>query len=125
MTHGDCTAATATGDTTETLVGTITLSAKAKRITGIWCQTLGGALLTTAEAITGIFRLQGDSLGLEPAKYPIDQVNTLTSGVAALPTHIIPVNIQVTGLAQVNCYVTLDDDQTGALLARVGLLYED
>lgn len=124
MLFADCTPATATGDTVETLMGTITLSSKAKRIVGIWAQAIGAGALTTAEAATGIFRLQSDSVDMSPSKFPLDQVNMLTGGAVGLPTHIIPVDIPVVGLAQINCYITMDMAQTGTLKGRVGILYE-
>lgn len=124
MTFADCTPATATGDTTETLMGTITLSSKAKKIIGVWATAIGSATLTTGEAPTGIFRLQSDSVDLAPSKWPLDNVTILTSGAVGLPTHIIPCNIPVVGLAQVNAYITMDQAQTGALKGRVGIIYE-
>lgn len=124
MTFADCTSATAEGSTTETLVGTITLSSKAKRIIGIWATAIGGDTLTSTEAVTGIFRLQSDSVDMAPSKWPLDQWTILTSGASALPAHIIPVNIPVVGLAQINAYVTIDDTTTGTLKVRVGLVYE-
>jgi hypothetical protein len=124
MIFADCTAASATGDTTETLMGTITLSAKAKKIIGIWATAIGGATLTTGEAATGIFRLQSDSVDLSPSKWPLDNVSMLTGGSAQLPTHVIPVDIPVVGMAQINCYITMDQAQTGGLKGRVGLVYE-
>lgn len=124
MLFADCTAATATGDTTETLMGTITLSSKAKRIVGVWATAIGSATLTTGENPTGIFRLQSDSVDMSPSKFPLDSVAILTSGAVAVPTHIIPVDIPVVGLAQINCYITMDQAMTGALKGRVGLLYE-
>lgn len=124
MTFADCTAATATGDTVETLMGTITLSSKAKKIIGVWAYAIGGATLTIAEAVTGIFRLQSDSIDMSPSKFPLDWENMLTSGAVAGNTHIIPVDIPVVGLAQINCYITMDMAMTGALKGRVGLIYE-
>jgi len=105
-------------------MGTITLSSKAKRITGVWGYGIGGATLTIAESVTGIFRLQSDSVDMSPSKFPLDQVNMLTSGAISLPTHIIPVDIPVVGLAQINCYITMDMAQTGAFKGRVGIIYE-
>jgi len=124
MTFADCTSATATGDTTETLMGTITLSSKAKRITGVWAYAMGGATLTIAEAATGIFRLQSDSVDMSPSKFPLDWEAILTSGAVAGQTHIIPVDIPVVGLAQINCYITMDMAQTSAFKGRVGIIYE-
>jgi hypothetical protein len=125
MLFADCTAAVALDKAAaEKSMGSIVLSSKAKRIVGVWSQILGGALLTTAEAVSGIFRLQSDSVDMSPSKWPTDQESMLTGGSAQLPTHIIPVDIPVTGLAQINTYITLDDVITGDLKGRVGIIYE-
>lgn len=124
MIFADCTALTATGDTTETLIGEIKLSSKAKRIVGIWANAVSSATLTSGENPTGIFRLQSDSVDMSPSKWPLDNVVCLTSGIAGIPTHIIPVDIAVSGLATINAYVTMDQAMTGALKARVGVVYE-
>jgi hypothetical protein len=122
--HGDVTNATATGDTTETSIGTVTFSSKAKKIIGVWCYAIAGAALTTAEAATGFFRLDSGDLNLAPAKFPLAIVNALTSGVAALNPQIIPVDIPVKGLEKIEVFVTMDMAQTGALKARAGFIYE-
>jgi hypothetical protein len=105
-------------------MGTITLSSKAKKITGVWAYAMGGATLTIAEAATGIFRLQSDSVDMSPSKFPLDWEAILTSGAVAGNTHIIPVDIPVVGLAQINCYITMDMAQTSAFKGRVGIIYE-
>jgi hypothetical protein len=126
MTFADCTPATALGAIgVETLMGTINLSSKAKRIIGVWATAIGKDTMTSTEVVSGIFRLQSDSVDMSPSKWPLDSVTALTSGAIALPTHIIPCDIPVTGLAAINCYVTCDDDTSGAALAgRVGVVYE-
>jgi len=123
-TYADCTAATATGDTTETLMGTITLSAKARKIKAVWAYASAAATMTIAEVQTGIVRLDSADVSLAPFKFPLDQITLLTSGAVGLPTHIIPVDIPVLGMAKIDCYVTMDMAQTGALKARVGIIYE-
>jgi hypothetical protein len=125
QTHFDCTVATAEGSTVETLIGTITLSSKAKKIVGVWATCLGGDTLTSTEAVTGICRLDSDSMNLAPFKFPLDQFSMLTGGSIALPAHIIPVDIPAVPLAQINAYITIDDTTTGALKCRVGLMYEE
>jgi hypothetical protein len=123
-TYFDCTDATASGDTVETKIGTITLSAKAKRIIGVWAYACAGATMTIAEVQTGICRLDSSDISLAPFKFPLDQITLLTSGAVALPTHIIPVSVPVVGMAKVDAFVTMDMAQTGALKCRVGILYE-
>jgi len=125
QTHFDCTVATAEGSTTETLIGTITLSSKAKRIVGVWATNIGADTLTSTEAVTGICRLDSDSMNLAPFKFPLDQFSMLTGGSIALPTHIIPVDIPAVPLAQINAYITIDDATTGTFKCRVGLMYEE
>lgn len=124
QTFMDVTDATAEASTVETKVGTITLSAKAKRIMGVWATAIGGDTLTSTESVTGIIRLDSADISLAPFKFPLDQWTILTSGAAALPAHIIPVSIPAPGLSKVDCYVTIDDTTTGTLKVRCGLMYE-
>ncbi len=123
-TYADASSAVATGDTVETTIGTLTLSAKARRIVGVWCHAVAGAGLTTLENMTGIFRLSSGDLDISPAKYPLDCVGALTSGAFALNPRIFPVNIPVKGGEQIECFVTMDMAITIANKARWGLIYE-
>lgn len=123
-TFADCTDATASGDTTETVVGTITLSSRAKRIVGVWCSMIGGAALTHSEAISGIIRLDSPDFTLAPFKFPTPQVDSITSGMAAYEPRIIPVSIPCVGSGRVTAYVTNDMALTGAHKTRVGVIYE-
>lgn len=120
----DCTEAVATGDTVETKIGTITLSAKAKKIIGLFAYACGAAAITTAEAVTGICRLDSPDFSIAPMRFPLDCIVVLTSGAAAFSPRIIPVDIPASGNGKVDCFVTMDMAQTGALKARVGLIYE-
>jgi len=116
-------AATARGATgVKTAIGTITPPPWAKRISAIWANSFGGALLTTAEAVSGILELEGT--GIESQVFPLDQVNMLTGGSAQLPSHVIPVNIPVAPLAGIVGSMTMDDTVTGALLQRWGCCFE-
>lgn len=124
QTFADASAATAEGSTVETNVGTIQLSARAKRIIGVWVTAIGGDTLTSTEAVTGILRLDSPDIPIAPFKIPLDQFTILTSGAAALPAHIIPVNIPARGQANITGYVTIDDTTTGTLKVRWGLMYE-
>lgn len=100
-TYMDCTDATATGDTTETSMGTITLSSRAKRIIGLWATAVGAATLTSGEAATGIFRLDSPDFSIAPCKGPLDVVDILTSGAIGFSPRIIPVSIPCTGNGRV------------------------
>jgi len=124
QTFMDCTDATAEASTVETKVGTITLSAKAKRIIGVWATAIGGDTLTSTEAVTGIIRLDSPDVSIAPFKFPLDQWTILTNGAAALPAHIIPVSLPVGGMNKIDAFVTIDDTTTGTLKVRVGLMYE-
>ena len=126
MTHADASTPVALDKAAaEKNMGEIKTSARCKRIVGIWATVIGGALLTTAEAVTGILRVDSPDVTVAPMKLPLDQVNVLTSGTAALPAHIIPVDIECKGQATFTGYITLDDVITGDLKARWGLMYED
>lgn len=123
-TFADCTDATASGDTTETLVGTITLSARAKRIVGVWSTMIGGAALTHSEAISGIVRLDSPDFNVAPFKIPTCQVDSITSGMMGFEPRIIPVSIPCTGNGRISAYVTNDMALTGGHKTRVGVIYE-
>ena len=123
QTYGDCTVATALGTTgVETLMGVITLTAKAVAIIGIWATAIGGATLTTGQPVSGVVRLDSPDINLAPCKWPLDIFDILTSGAAALQPHIIPVQIPAKGLANISCYITIDLTNTAALKGRVGLV---
>jgi hypothetical protein len=123
-TYAQVSAATASGDTTKTLIDTITVTAKAKRIIGLWCTAVGAATLTTGEAATGIFELESSDLSLQPLQLPLDIVDILTSGAIGFSPRIFPVNIPVAGQERISGYVTMDQAQTGALKARFGIITE-
>jgi hypothetical protein len=122
--HWQSSAATARGAVgIKTAIGNIIIPKSASKIVGIWCQIFGGALLTTAEASSGILELDSPDLS-GPLQFPTDQVNMLTGGSAQLPTHIIPTNIPVAGGATVTGSITFDDTVTGACLCRWGCVTE-
>lgn len=124
MQHWQASVATARGATgIKTAIGTIIVPKSATKITGVWSSVMGGALLTTAEAISGILELESPDIST-PLQFPLDQVNMLTGGSAQLPAHIIPTNIPVSGGASVVGSVTFDDTVTGAVLCRFGLVTE-
>ncbi|GAI35007.1 unnamed protein product, partial [marine sediment metagenome] len=74
-TYTDCTDAKVDKVTTEVKIGTITLSAKAKKIIGVWATAIGGAALTTAEAVTGVVRLDSPDFSIAPMRFPLDCVS--------------------------------------------------
>jgi len=124
MQHWQASVATARGATgIKTAIGTIIVPKSATKIIGVWSQVLGGGLLTTAEAVSGILELESPDIS-GPLQFPTDQQNMLTGGSAQLPAHIIPTNIPVAGGASVVGSITLDDAVTGALLLRWGCVTE-
>lgn len=120
----DVTPLTATGDTTETNIGTITLPSTAKRILGIGCYAIAAATLTSGEAATGIFRVQVNNMDVTPANFPLDCVSILTSGAVSFSPRVFPVDWAPAGNSVVTFHVTMDSAQTGALKARGFVLYE-
>ena len=122
--HWQSSVATARGATgIKTAVGNIVIPKGATKITAIWSQVFGGALLTTAEAVSGILEVESPDVS-GPLQFPTDTVNMLTGGSAQLPTHIIPVNIPVAGGATLTGSITMDDTVTGACLLRWGCCTE-
>lgn len=110
--------------TTETSIGNIVMSAKAKRIVGIWAYVAGGAGTTTLENISGIFRLNSGDVDVTPFEIPLDVIVVLTSGTAAFSPRIVPVSIDVKGQETLEGYATLDLAQTIAHKARWGVIFE-
>lgn len=107
----------------KTAIGTIITPKTSSRITAIWATVLGGAVLTTAESISGILEIESPDIS-GPLQFPLDQENMLTGGDAHLPVHIIPVNIPCVGGASLVGSITLDDTVTGALQFRWGICTE-
>jgi hypothetical protein len=104
----DVTAATATGDTVETTIGTVTLPSTAKRILGIGV-SLGGAGYTTLEGISGFFRVEISNLDVTPGKFPLgSSAIPVTSGVAVMENKIYPVDWSPVGNGIVTFKVTMD-----------------
>lgn len=110
--------------TTETSVGNIAVSGKAKRIVGLWCYVAGGAGTTTLENISGIFRLNSGDVDVNPFEVPVDVTTVLTSGSTSFSPRIFPVTIDVKGQETLEGYVTLDLAQTIAHKARWGIIFE-
>lgn len=123
-TKAQVSAATAAGDTTKTIIDTLTIPQNVKRIVGVWCHAVAGAGITTVENVTGIFELESDDLSLTPFQLPLDCVVVLTSGTAAFNPRVWPTNLPVNGGEKVRGYVTMDMAQTVANKARFGLIYE-
>lgn len=115
---------TASGDTTKTLVDTLTVPMNVKKIVGISILSLGGAGITTLEDVTGIMTFESDDMDIAPLIIPLPQVAVLTSGVAALNPFIWPVDIPVVGGSKIKGYVTMDMALTVDSKIRFTLIYE-
>ncbi len=123
-TFADCSEVITTTDTVEVSMGKISLSAKAKRIIGVWAHALGGAGLTTLENTSGIVRLSSPDFDIAPFRFPIASVAVLTTGGGPAEARILPVNIPCTGKADVEGFITMDMVQAIHPTARFGLIYE-
>ena len=114
----------AAGDTVKTTLGSLDVPKSAKRIIGVWCHAMGGPGNTTLENVTGIFELESPDLSLQPLQFPLDCLTITGTGVGAINPRVFPVDIPVTGLETITCFVTLDMAQTLANTCRWGLIYD-
>ena len=120
MRHYKTTAATASADTTKTLIEETTLPACGSRIVGISISHLGAATMTTAEPVTGIVEFESDDIpNLTPMQLPLSQATFLTSGAVALHPYFFPCDIPYKGGNKLKSYITLDGNTTGAVKSRV------
>lgn len=118
-------ASTATGDTTKTSIGTITITSKARRIIGIIAHALGGAGNTTLENLTGILEIESSDLDVAPQQYILDCNSITGTGMAAISPRVWPADIVCAGKEILTGYITLDLAQTINPSARWGLLTEN
>jgi len=117
-------AATASGDTVKTSLGTITLPAGATKIIGAWCMAHGGAGDTTLENVSGILELESPDVNLQPCQIPLEPLAILTSGMASIPNKVWPMNVPVTTGVRVTGYVTMDQALAINPSVRFGLVVE-
>jgi len=115
-------ASVATADTVETSLGTITLTAKARMVIGVWCHAQGGAGNTTLENVTGTFRLQSTDLDLSPIVLPLPLYVLTGTGAALSDVKVWPIEIPVGGTEGIEALITLDLAQTINPTARFGLV---
>jgi hypothetical protein len=118
-----------TNSAADTAIGTITLSEKATKITGLMGVLLNDGVLTTAEELIGFFRLASDDIDLVPAQFPFPMA--YSAGLGALiqagpwmPSGFIPVDIPVVGGARINTFVDLNTAITNAAEVQVYIAYE-
>lgn len=119
-----------TADTTaETSAGTITLSEKARVITGLMVDVVQD---TSAEAdeVSGTARIQSDDVDLAPFVFPFAHVTSapLESGEATLDVvgvvpKWLPVHIPVPAGSAIEFLTDLDQDVTAAAITRSYIAY--
>lgn len=124
MTKIQSTALTASGDTTKTLVDTLTVPAGVSKIVGVASYGAVAAAMTTAESVSGIIELESDDFSIIPLQFPTGVVNVLTNGAIGYEPKFIPVDIPVTAGHRIKVYVTHDMAETGAVKTRAFLMYE-
>lgn len=117
-------AATASGDTTKTSLGTLTTPARTTRIIGAWCSGAGGAGLTTLENVTGICELESPDVNIQPCQFPIEGEIIVGTGVACVPSKVWPMNAKVGGQAKITGYITMDQALAINPSVRFGLVLE-
>lgn len=120
---------TTTNLTTVVQVGTISLSEKATRITGIMGVLSQDGVLATAQALTGIFSLRSDDVDLVPSFWLFNEVFGAGLGIAiGGGQHTAPrpheVDIPVPGGARIDCFVDLFASVTNAADVEIFLMYE-
>jgi len=113
----------------DTVIGTITLAEKARRITavgGILCQD---NVITTVEELIGFFRLSSDDVRMPPAQFPFSAVYGGGLGALILNTGaqvpvMIPVDIPVPGGGRIDCFALLNTLVTNAAEIQIYIAYE-
>lgn len=113
----------------DTTIGTVTLSEKATKITGILAEITQDGVLTTAEEIIGFVRLSSDDLNLSPAQYPVAAAYGAGEGALIMagsppPMLPVPVIIPVPAGARIDCFLDLNTALTNACNASVTIFYE-
>lgn len=96
---------------TEVLVGTITLSERAKRITGISTQCVPNGAIAANEFLLGTVRIESNDVLLTPLTLPI---HSAIQGSATAPnltdpiiSPFLPLDVDVPNGARINVYVKL------------------
>lgn len=115
--------------TAETSAGTITLSEKAKMITGL-CFTVDQATSAEGEGVLGTYRIDSDDIDLTPSVYPFSHVTSspLDPAEAILMTSqyepkFMPVHIPVSGGVAIEFLSTLTVDVGAAAITNAYIGY--
>jgi hypothetical protein len=128
LTQGDVVySALSATETTETLVGTITIPTKGvSKIVGVY-----GVIMqptsTAAETLSGYFVLKMSTVAGRfkfPCSIQLGPAGTLADIGGQYPVQIIPVDIPVPANETVNCYMTANKALTGTGEGMVGLILE-
>lgn len=113
----------------DTSVGTITLAERGTKITAVCGMLTQDGVLTTAEELTGFFRLASDDVKLPPMQLPFSAV--FAAGLGATIANAtynrpvwIPVNIPIEGGARIDCFVDLNTAVTNAADVEIFIAYE-
>jgi len=113
----------------EQQIGTITLSERATRITGVLADLNKGDAPTAGEPILATIRLASNDVQMPPAAYPCNRCFDASDGTAAgaaggLYSQFIPVDIPVVGGARIDCFATTTASVTGNADVSIYLAYE-
>lgn len=114
---------------TEAQIGTLTLSEKATRITGLCGVVLQDGVLVTAEELIGFFRLDSDDVLLSPSSWPFNDaygagLGTVIGSGGTSPIRFIPVDIPVPGGSRINVFTTFVTAVTNPADVAVYIAYE-
>lgn len=114
-------------ETTETLVGTITVpTAGVKRIVGVYGM-IQQPTATAGEVASGNFRLAFKTVSGSfkfPAHVVYGPAGTLAANANQVKPQIIPVNIPVPPNESIACYATGNIALTGTCTAQIGVIFE-
>ncbi len=110
-------------------VATLTLAERATKITAVCGMLTQDGVLTTAEELTGFFRLASDDVKLPPMQLPFSTVfgaglgATIANATYNRPIWI-PVNIPIEGGARIDCFVDLNTAVTNPADVEIFIAYE-
>ncbi len=112
-----------------TAIGTINLSEKATRITGIAGVLQQDDVLVTAEELVGHFFITSDDVKLSPLQLPFNVafgagLGTVIGNKPQTPVNFIPVDIPVPAGARLDCFVDLITAVSNAADVEIFVKYE-
>lgn len=118
-----------TNSAADAAVGTITLSEKSTRITGLCGLLQMDGVVVTAQCLLGFFRLASDDIDLVPAQFPFTAaysggLGILIQGGNPIAANFLPVDIPVVGGARINCFVDLNVAVTNNAEVQIFIAYE-